>query len=327
MLRYTVVLVAGLVATASASAGTWADKMFDSLSKDFGSVPRGPTLEHNFHITNNTGRPVQISNVRVSCGVCSSAFAQKTYLNPGEETVIVAKMDTTRFVGHKNITVTVNFSAPGYDEVRLWMQANARDDFNLAPDALAFGPIKRGTAPTQKSTITFYGNGGMHVTEIRAESNYVVPVAKEVRRGGTEVVYELSAKLRADLPAGRWYTDVWLKTDNPAIPQVRVPLTVEVESPLSVSPDAVALGVLAKNAEGERKIIVKGSKPFKITGFEGADDSLTLSASSSEAKQVHVVTVKLKADKEGEFTRTVKLKTDMEEDGAIDITVSATVSP
>src|SRR5260221_13333619 len=108
MFRYGWVLVASVCLTASASAGTWADSLFEELSKDFGSVPRGPTLTHPFRLTNNTGKPLHISGVRVSCG-CVSASAAQENVAPGESTTINAQMDTRRFHGAKSVTIYVNF--------------------------------------------------------------------------------------------------------------------------------------------------------------------------------------------------------------------------
>src|SRR5262245_51338122 len=112
MFRYSIVLLAGLWAASPALAGSWADALFDELSKDFGSAPRGPTLQHPFRIKNTTKSTVSISGVRVSCNVCSSANILKSKLEPGEETAVVVTMDTTRFSGVKTITVYVNFSQP-----------------------------------------------------------------------------------------------------------------------------------------------------------------------------------------------------------------------
>src|SRR5262245_49411597 len=106
MLRYSLVLMAGFCVAGSATAGPWADGLFDELSKDFGSVPRGPTQKHQFRVANKTKYAVNISGVRVSCG-CVTAFAQKPLLQPGEETHIVALMDTTRFTGAKSVTIYV----------------------------------------------------------------------------------------------------------------------------------------------------------------------------------------------------------------------------
>src|SRR5207253_10485587 len=120
-------------------------------------VPRGPALSHLFSITNNTGTPVHISSVRVSCG-CVSASALQTSLAPGQSTAIQAYMDTRRFFGSKAVTIYVSFDQPRWEEVRLWVQANSRDDLMLAPQTFPMGQAKRGSAPPATDTVTFTGN-------------------------------------------------------------------------------------------------------------------------------------------------------------------------
>jgi Protein of unknown function (DUF1573) len=325
MLRYCLVLAAGLLAAETASA-SWADKMFDELSKDFGSVPRGPMLKHYFRVVNNTKEPVVISSVRVSCG-CTSATALKTYLKPGEETHIYATMDTTRFIGPKTVTIFVQFSQPGFEEVRLWVQANGRNDFTVGPDTLALGQARRGTSPSGAVVVTFYGMADTKITEIKTESNYIRTEVKPIQTQGSEAAFELRAALRSDTPVGKWYSDVWLKTNNPTIPQIRIPLTVEIESALSVSPDLISVGQVKVNGENERRVVVRGAQPFKITKIEGTDDLLTVKDNAEEAKQVHVLTVKIKATKAGELQRTIKVKTDLKEENEIDFRVTATIMP
>ena len=324
MSRYCFVVLAGLIASAPVSAATWADSMFDELSKDFGSVPRGPVQVHAFRVVNNTQQPVNISGVRVSCG-CTSAAVLKGYLNPGEETSVVARMDTSRFIGVKSVTIFVQFDKPTFEEVRLWVQANARNDFSVSPDGLAFGPVKRAATPTAATTLTFYGTQAQ-ITEVKSESNYVQTAVQAVQTADGQTAYQLSAKLRADVPVGRWYTDVWVKTNNPEIPQIRVPLTVEIESALSVSPDAVTLGQVAVNGVSERRVIVRGSKPFKITGVKGGDGQLTVSDTTEDSKPVHVLTVKLKPVKAGDLNRNLRIETDLPQDSTIEFQVSAQVT-
>jgi hypothetical protein len=251
----------------------------------------------------------------------------KPWLNPGEETAVVVRMDTARFLGVRTVTIYVQFDRPAFEEVRLWVQANARDDFNLYPDALAFGQVRRGSTPTVAAQVTFYGHSDAQITEVRAESNYIRPVVREVRRLDSEVTYELAAQLRGDVPVGKWYTDIWLRTSNPTLPQVRVPLTVEIESALSVSPEAVTLGQVRVRGESERRVIVRGVKPFKITRVQGTDDQVLVRDSTAESKSVHVLTVKLRAAQPGELLRTLRVLTDLPDDGKIDFQVSAVVMP
>ena len=324
MSRYCFVLLAGLAAAAPVGAATWADAMFDELSKDFGSVPHGSLQTHDFRIVNNTKQPVTITGVRVSCG-CTSASALKSYLNPGEETAVVAHMDTSRFIGVRSVTITVQFDRPAFEEVRLWVQANSRSDFSVAPDSLAFGEVRRSETPSASTTLTFYG-ASTRITDVKSESNYVQPTITDVKTPDGQTSYQLTAKLRDDVPVGRWYTDVWVKTNNPEIPQIRVPVTVEIASALSVSPDAVTLGQVAVNGQSERRVIVRGAKPFKITAVKGGDDELSVSDGGEDSKAVHVLTVKLKPAKAGELNRSVRIETDLPDDGAIEFQVSAQVT-
>jgi hypothetical protein len=314
------------LAAGNAAAATWADGLFEELSKDFGSVPRGPTLKHGFKVKNNTDRPVNIAGVRVSCG-CVTATALQNYLKPNEETHILAQMDTTRFTGVKSVTIYVTFNAPTNEEVRLWVQANGRNDFGMAPDTIAFGQVKRGSQPSASTVVTFYGTSDAQVTEAKSESNYVLASVKEVRRQDSEVAYQVTARLRADAPVGKWYTDLWLKTNNPGTAPIRVPLTVEIESSLTVSPDPVAMGSVKVQGESERRVIIRGVKPFKITSVTGTDTDLTARDSTTDSKAVHVLTLKLKGSRPGDVNRTIHVLTDLPEDNKIDFQVSAVVTP
>src|SRR5690348_8460301 len=176
--RFSLVVLLGLGTAGSASA-SWADALFDELSRDFGSVPRGPTLTHPFRLVNKTKQNVHIASVRVSCG-CTSARALQEFLAPGQETAILVQMDTRRFQYTKNVTIFVQFDQPSWQEVRLWVQANSRDDVTVIPESLAFGTIKRGGSPTAGVTISFLGGGNWRILGVRSDSNYVQPKVREI---------------------------------------------------------------------------------------------------------------------------------------------------
>jgi hypothetical protein len=325
MFRYGLVLLAGVCTAAPAPAASWADGLFEELSKDFGSVPRGPTLTHAFRLKNTTDRTVRISGIRVSCG-CVSAMAATNELAPGKSTIVQANMDTRRFSGVKSVTVYVQFDLPQWEEVRLWVQANARDDISVQPEALSFGRAKRGSVPTNSVTVSFVGNPQWAISEVEKESHYIETSLKELRRDASEVSYQVTARIRADAPIGKWYSDLWLKTNDPAIPKVRVPLTVEIESGLTLSPSTVMLGQVQPGAEAQRKVIVRGVKPFRITRVEGTDDQLLVQDSTTESKPVHVLTVTLKPRTAGEVDRKLKILTDLPEDSEVEFEAKASVA-
>lgn len=325
-MRYSLVLLTGLVLAAPASASSWADSLFDELSKDFGSVPKGPALTHPFRLVNKTRTTVTVSSVRVSCG-CVTASVLKSTLAPGEDTIVHAHMDTRRFSGVKTVTIYVQFSQPSSDEVRLWVQANSRDDVGVNPETFAFGLAKRGSSPASTVTVTFLGSGQSRILDVQCDSNYVQTTLAELPRQDGDVSYQLTAQLRADAPVGKWYTDVWLRTNNPSMPRVRVPLTVEIESALSISPGSVMLGQVKMGSETERKVIVRGVKPFRITAVRGADKQVVVRDSTPDSRPVHVLTVTLKGGQAGDVSRTIKVVTDLKEEGEIEFQAQGQVVP
>ncbi len=233
MLRYPGILMLVLCAAAPVSAGFSADALFEEHAKDFGVVARGPMLSHPFRLTNNTDRPVHIANVRVSCG-CVSARALQNDVAPGQSTAIQADMDTRRFHGPKKVIVYVQFDQPQWEEIGLSVQADGRDDFTVSPEGLAFGKVKPASKPATSVTVNFYGNDSLKITDATC-TGYVQTSVKELRREAGEVRYQITANLRDDAPAGNWFSELWLKTNNPALSRIRIPLTVEVEPAAAIS--------------------------------------------------------------------------------------------
>jgi hypothetical protein len=327
MYRYIVILAIawGTAGLAQAQVSHWAEGMFDSLSRDFGSVPRGPVVSHPFRIVNNTGHHVQIAGIRVSCG-CTTAYALKYSLAPGEETALVADMDTSRFYNSRTVTIFVTFSQPAWAEVRLWVRANSREDVGVHPDTIAYGRIKRGSSPEQAVNIFLAGSPDYRIIGVVADSNYIQPVCRMTAAEAFEVKYQLVARLRPDTPPGRWYTDVWVTTNNPAMPRVRIPLTVEIESALSVSPSNVLLGNVKTGTEAVRKIIVRGVEPFQIKAVRGTDNQLRVQDSTQKGT-VHILTVTLRPQQPGQINRTLFIDTDLPGDNSIDFTARAYVVP
>jgi hypothetical protein len=323
MFRFSLAVATAFILSAPTHAATWAEGMFEDLAHDFGSVPRGPMVTHQYRLTNNTGQTVRITSVRVSCG-CTSATALQGTLAPGQSSAVLAQMDTTRFIGPKTVTIYVQFDQPRWEEVRLSITSNSRTDVVVTPDALAFGPVSRGTSAARQTSVTF--SGGTQLVSVGADSNYVQLAAKGTRGNGGDVTYEVTANLRPDTPVGKWYTDVWLNTNNPAAPRIRVPLTVDVEPALNLSPATAAFGSVTMGGESERRVILRGPQPFRIKEIKGTDDHLSVATGDAqEARPVHVLTIKVKAAGAGELARTLTIVTDLPGDSTAELPIKATV--
>ena len=86
----------------------------------------------------------------------------------------------------------MQFDRPQWDEVRLTVVANARDDMALVPETLAFGRVTFGSNASRSATVTFLGSH-THLIGVQAESNYLQLEAKNVRHSAAELAYEITA--------------------------------------------------------------------------------------------------------------------------------------
>ena len=151
-----------------------------------------------------------------------------------------------------------------------------------------------------------------------------MPAAKETARADTAVTYEITVKIRNDIPAGKWFSDLWLTTNLPGAGRVRVPVAIDVEPSVSATPGRVVLGAVPPGQKVERKVIVKAAKPFKIRAITGADNGLAAQADGDESKPLHVVTLTYASEQNASVGWQLKVKTDLAGDIVLDLPVTAT---
>jgi hypothetical protein len=324
MNRFAFALLAMLGTTAPAWAGP--GDLFTEKVMDFGVSPKGTVLVHYFRFTNNTSQTLSLGNPRVSCG-CVSAAVSKTTVAPGETAAIIAHMDTRRIPTPnvvKAVTVYVPFLTPNHEEVALRVQTVTRDDLLMSPDVLSFGALKAGTGGTVSTKVTFTSDPDWKVTEATSTGGFVKAAFKEESRGGNFVTYEVTATLDKECPAGHWVSDIYLKTSNPAVAKLRIPVTVNVTQP-AIKSESAAFGDLPVGVETEKTITLKSGTPFKILEVKGADDQLKVVVPQAEASQTHTIILAANPRKLGGFTRSVEIVTDSKDQPKLVIPVTAKV--
>jgi hypothetical protein len=319
----------GVIVLLGAAGPAWAgaNDYFSEFVMDFGTTPRGPVLTHYFAIKNTTNQTVQIGQPRVSCG-CVSTQLLKNTLAPGESTAVLAMMDTRRIPQAnvvKAVTVYVPFLSPTLEEVSLRVQTVCRDDLVMTPDTLAFGTVRKGQGGSASVKVTFYSDPAWEVKEAASNGAYIKPEAKLVSREGGAVTYEITAKLDPDCPVGDWTADVWLKTSNPGVAKLRVPVRVTVVAPIALNPDAVSLSDLRVGENVEQKVILRGNQAFKVLAVKGGDDVVNVKPQSDAAMPVHVLTIAVHPKAAGKLSRTFEIVTDLKDQAKVQLPVRATV--
>jgi len=115
-----------------------AERMFaGGIRMDFGHVPQGQQLLHQFAITNVYSIPLAIAYLQPSCG-CVKATTPKHILQPGESTTIDVRLDAGRFEGPHTENVRVKIVGDGFvSTCTLAVQADSRPGSSAQPSNAA----------------------------------------------------------------------------------------------------------------------------------------------------------------------------------------------
>ena len=88
------------------------DFQFAEETYDFGKIPKGTPVNHEFNFTNTGKEPIVISNVQASCG-CTTPKWPKEPILPGKTSVINVQYNAANPGGfNKSITITSNAKSP-----------------------------------------------------------------------------------------------------------------------------------------------------------------------------------------------------------------------
>jgi hypothetical protein len=330
-----VLAIAGLGAVPAADAGeNWAQPLFMERGHDFGPVPRGSVVRHNFVLVNRTAQPLTILDVRASCG-CTTGRALSNQVAPGQEAVIEAQMDTRNFVGIKATTLTVTLvTAQGNQgEARLMVRSNILSDIVMEPGTAGFGVVSKGQAPQQAIRIERLGAPQWKILRMAAGQRlgqFITANLQETRRSAQGVSYMLTVDVRPDAPAGSIHEEIRLSTNDSETPVVPVLVTIEVRGGLTASPTSLALGrASAAGPLVQGRILVRGNRPFAITAIEGNGDGFT-AAADSDSKALHVVNVAYRADQapvQGDLKHTFRIVTDLPDEAPLEVQASVQSAP
>ena len=273
----------------------WADKMFSALEHDFGVVARGADAKYRIEITNLYQEEVHIQQITTTCG-CTAVRPSKETLASREKAEIEITMDTRKFTNLKTSSVVVVFDKPLFAEVRIPIQAYIRTDVVLNPGGVDGHAVPRGTGASRKVAIAYAGREDWKIREVINKSPHLEVALKETARANNRVNYELEVNLKPEAPLGVLREQVTLITDDAANPQIPVLVDGRVESDFTINPTVVDFGTLAPGAQASKNVVIRGRKPFTVTGVRNANLGERIAAKlPAESKPIQIVPLSLTA--------------------------------
>jgi hypothetical protein len=323
-------LLIGL-SVARVEAASWTDGLFPESRHDFGMVPRGVKVKHDFLMVNRLAEPITILNLRPSCG-CTSGRASASTVAPGQTATIEAGMDTRNFVGPKSTVLFVTLVTAGgrEGEARLGISCNILSDIVLNPGSIDFGTVVRGQSPARVLTIDRVNGAGWRFVRMVSASRALDAQLAETGRTASMVSYSLAVSLKPDVAAGALRDEIRLISNDPETPSIPILVTALVRGDLTAAPSVLSLGQIHSSAGAQGRFIVRSSRPFAIRSIEGAGDGFSISPPDPNLQAVHVVTVAYKPEEgtaRGDIRRVFRVHTDLPGENPLELTTTLHVDP
>jgi Protein of unknown function (DUF1573) len=320
------ILALAWLATAGRAQTSWADKMFpEGTSHDFGSIPRGAQLFHRFKLTNIYAARLEITQVRTSCG-CVTVTPSTRTLDSRQEAFVDVMMDARKFSGKKSVNIYLTVGPQYVSTATVQVSANSRADVVFNPGQVNFGVVPVGQTPSQTIDVEYAGVLDWRISEVVKHHAPLDVKLQELYRRPGQVGYRLAVSLKEEAPSGVFKQELFLKTNDPDSPLVPVLVEATIQRPLTVTPNSITLGSPKVGETVTRRVVVRGSRPFRITGIEGLGNDVTADLPTAAAGN-HVVSLTVRPQQPGELRRELRLKTDLGSDAPLTVTIHGTVEP
>lgn len=220
--------------------------------KDFGMVSKGERVLAVFEVRNTGQAPLQITQVRPTCGCTVADFDRE--IPPGGTGKIRAEVDTASFSGPISKAVIVFSNDPVNAQINLVIKADVRSFVEVLPRALIlFKNLMSGEQASEKVTLVSADGSDFQVTGVEAgggpyqTSFRQLPEGERIaERKGAQ--WEVVITVPPTAPEGMLQHKVLVKTTHPKAPEVPINVTGAVRPVVQVIPTQANLGKVRSDA-------------------------------------------------------------------------------
>ena len=240
-----------------------------------GEVKGGPPLVHTFELTNRGTGTITITRVEAGCG-CLRQSLSSGVLGAGETVKLTLEVNTlTQPDGPNRWQISVGYKSetaeaqPLTGEVLLQITANLSRDVAVNPPQVGFSTTG---AASQVLIVTDKRGKPLSVVKVTTSSAHLTAEigARENGKG-----QPITVKLSPDTPVGHRDESVVLLTDDPAYPELRVPVRVlkRATCGVSVAPESVVLRFAAGQTELSTLVQLRATRREANRGQRGRQRS------------------------------------------------------
>jgi Protein of unknown function (DUF1573) len=266
-----------ILAALAGQAAARADLFCARPTVDAGEVRSGAPLAQPFTLVNRGAAPVEVVGVRPSCG-CIRPEVRPLVYPPGQEGTLLLEVNTlTQPAGPHAWTLQV-VSRCGEQEENLTLTVTARvvTEISVEPPVLA---LSTDTAIAHEITVSDRRERPLDLLAVQASLPQFRTSLGEPRRDDQgRWCRAVRVEVLPDCPEGRHEAVLHLLTNDPAYPELKVPLTVTKRARAGVraTPEAVTLSATGDGPLPSRIVLLDSAdgRPVVVERVEADDPAV-----------------------------------------------------
>lgn len=263
---------------------------FDEPVHDFGKVVVGEVLHHTFAFTNLDAEPLELKEVRSSCGCTASAGWSKR-VEPGQSGIIPIELHTAGLNGAVSKPVTVRFVDTNKPNATLQVKANVWHPLKATP-ASAGLRVVGGNVSNVVSVVRIVNNeeGPVTLSEPESDQPAIAAELKTIEPGRT---FELLVKPVAPLGSGNVFGKINLRTSSTNMPVLTISAWILNQAPVVVVPPQILVPEGRSTNAFTRDVSIRGYGTNALTLSQPLLDLEGVEGQLIELQTGRVYTVRL----------------------------------
>jgi hypothetical protein len=225
----------GFASPGRASNGSHA--VFPEARFDFGEVPSGVVVEHDFAVNNQGTAPMVIEKVSMTSPLLVTGMPHA--VAPGAEGRIHFKQDTANLGGRFEGTILVFLTDPALPQVNLTFAGHIIPPIELSPMPAFFVAGQRGRGNRAGIEIVNHESQPLRIEKIEHATERFTTQLETLKRGQR---YRLTLILKPDGPSGKSADAILMRTSSKRMPVLKVNANTYLYERVHTFPDAVDFG-------------------------------------------------------------------------------------
>jgi hypothetical protein len=193
---------------------------FEPSAVDFGAVARGQTPAETVLIKSAVSESLKIVEIVVPEETFTSSLEQTT-----ERDSLIYRLRLQLRpdapVGPFKEKALIRTSHKLARELPLQLEGQIYSFFQIEPREVSLGQVREGKSRRRTLRISGQGNGNHHLLSATSSDERLLVEIRTIEEGHT---YEIAVTVPAEMPHGRIKATLRVETDDPAQPEIRIPV-------------------------------------------------------------------------------------------------------